>query len=182
MNKMRLKRIFKYFFYGVLGISGILVLCVVFLATVIFCPYDFEMNRENKALYEYSLHNVEVEENITAYKKVSTMLYVQGECGFWMINLKTKEFKLLSMQLSSVDLNQDDSKNNKRIVGRVKQIRERYGERLTILESLDQLSSKEQKIYDELNNSQSEEVVYTKEHLRSEYYGPYRQPLEYLFN
>ena len=179
MNKIMLKRIFRF----LLGLIIIFVVGVVSLWIDLFRPYDFELNNENKTLYEYSINREELEENITAYKKVSATLYVQGKCGFWIINLKKKEIKLLNKSVSSADLNKDDSKKNKRILGRTEQIKKKYGDSLIILDSLDQLSFKEQKIYDELNNSsQGNGVVYTKEQLRSNYYGPYYQPLEYLLN
>ncbi|MBP2629756.1 MAG: hypothetical protein H6Q70_384 [Firmicutes bacterium] len=180
MNKTALKRIFRCFFRFILGVIVIFAVGVVSLSIVFFLPYDFEMNHENKTLYDYSMNNMRVDKDIVAYKKVYTKLYVKGYSGFWIIDLKKKNFKLLNTQLGAMDLNQDKSKM---VSDSIPYKKKEYGDRMTILDGLDQLSSQEQKIYEDLNNSsQGEGIVYTKEHLRSNYYGPYHQPLEYLFN
>jgi hypothetical protein len=184
------KNILKYFF---LSIGGVICM-LLFIVWTIFPPRDFEINLDTGKLYNHYVY-MEMDEHVVAYKRVHTILYVQGECGFWIINLKKKEFKLLNMQLDNADLKSltqmtHRPENNNELYHTIKLRQERYKDSLTIFNNLDQLSLKERKIYDELQNGKGEgvKIVIPNKNAqggitdKSEQWGPYQQPLEYMFD
>lgn len=195
MSKKRVLHILKYIIFSILGIIGVHIVGYAFLMSFILRPYDFELDITG-VLSDHFMYT-DVDSDITAYKTVHTMLYVQGKSGFWAINLKKKEFRLLNTEIDNTDLiniNKIDSldkkpeKDDKRY-NFISSKKEEYGNRLTVVNQLDQLSNTERQIYDELKTGQGKgvTVLVPKKNTRGgitdreESWGPYQQPLEYLF-
>ncbi|MBP2629757.1 MAG: hypothetical protein H6Q70_385 [Firmicutes bacterium] len=196
MNKKKIVCILKYFFIGILGVIATHIIGYAFLINLILSPYDFELDITG-VLSDHFMHT-DLDNDITAYKTVHTMLYVRGESGFWVINLKKKEFRLLNTEIDDTDLmniNRMDcfdkkiGKNDK-IYSSINSKKKKYGDRLIVLNHLEQLSDNERQIYDELKTGQGEGVKVLVPHRNTrggitdmkEQWGPYQQPLEYLFN
>jgi hypothetical protein len=163
---------------------------------LILRPYDFQLDITG-VLSDHFMYT-DVDKDVSAYKTVHTMLYAWGNNGFWVINLKTKEFKLLNTEIDDTDLmniNRMDCSNKKieengKIYNSVNSKKKKYGDRLIVLNHLEQLSDRERQIYDELKAGQGEgvEVFVPQKNTRGgitdmkEQWGPYQQPLEYLLN
>lgn len=50
------------------------------------------------------------------------------------------------------------------------------------LSSINKLNKKELYIYNDLKNNCNKNIISADKYLRSNYYGPYKQPIEYLIN
>jgi hypothetical protein len=145
-------------------------------------PWDFEISSRDGILTDH-LMNMEVDRNITAYKEENLILYAYGEKGFWVIDLKYKNFKLLNQQLVDEDLKNIVFGNyvyRRRLYNSITYRKERYKDRLMIINAIDQLSQKEQVIYNELKSRQGAGVIVCPNHNGPIFYGPYLQPFQYL--
>jgi len=196
MNKKKTVHILKYFFLSILCVIAIHIIGYAFLISLILRPYDFQLDITG-VLSDHFMYT-DVDKDVSAYKTVHTMLYAWGNNGFWVINLKTKEFKLLNTEIDDTDLmniNRMDCSDKKiekngKIYNSVNSKKKKYGDRLIVLNHLEQLSDRERQIYDELKAGQGEgvEVFVPQKNTRvgitdmKEQWGPYQQPLEYLLN